>query len=103
MEKQKRTSALWADFADAFSRADVVVITDIYPAGEEPIAGASLENLAAAVRRAVSASVDVVPRLDEVPRALAAAAKPGDVVIILGAGSIGSVPDKVIELLGARS
>ena len=45
---------------------------------EEPIAGASLENLAAAVRRAVAAPVEVVLLLDEVPRALAAVAKPGD-------------------------
>ena len=53
------------------------------------------------VRRAVAVPVDVVARLDEVPQALVAAAKPGDVVITLGAGSIGSVPDKVIELRGS--
>jgi UDP-N-acetylmuramate--alanine ligase len=98
-----RTAALLDAFGPALQGADHIVLTDVYAAGEEPIAGASLENLAAAVRRAVTAPVDVVPHLEEVPRALAAAARPGDVVITLGAGSIGSVPDKVIELLGARS
>jgi UDP-N-acetylmuramate--alanine ligase len=98
-----RTAALLDAFGPALQGADHIVLTDVYAAGEEPIAGASLEDLAASVRRAVAAPVDVVPRLEEVPRALAAAAKPGDVVITLGAGSIGSVPEKVIELLGARS
>ena len=97
------TAALLDAFGPALQGADHIVLTDVYPAGEEPIAGASLDNLAASVRRAVAVPVEVVPRLDEVPGALAAAAKPGDVVITLGAGSIGSVPDKVIELLGARA
>jgi len=98
-----RTAALLDAFGPALQGADHIVLTDVYAAGEEPIAGASLEHLAAAVRRAVTAPVEVVPRLEEVPRALAAAAKAGDVVITLGAGSIGSVPEKVIELLGARA
>jgi len=98
-----RTAALLDAFGPALQGADHIVLTDVYAAGEEPIAGASLEHLAAAVRRAVTAPVEVGPRLEEVPRALAAAAKAGDVVITLGAGSIGSVPEKVIELLGARA
>jgi UDP-N-acetylmuramate--alanine ligase len=98
-----RTAALLDAFGPALQGADHIVLTDIYAAGEEPIAGASLETLAASVRRAVAVPVEVVPRLEELPQALAAAARPGDVVITLGAGSIGNVPEKVIELLGARS
>ena len=75
------------------------MLTDIYPAGEEPIPGVTLDALAAAVRRHVTAPVDVVPHLDDVPGALAAIARPGDVVITLGAGSIGSVADRLVPLL----
>jgi UDP-N-acetylmuramate--alanine ligase len=75
------------------------VLTDIYGAGEEPIAGVTLDALAAAVRRSVSVPVDVVPALEDVPAALAGIARPNDVVIVLGAGSIGLVADRLVQLL----
>ena len=53
-------------FGPALSSADHVVLTDIYPAGEDPIPGVTLEALAAAVRRSVTGPVDVVPRLEDV-------------------------------------
>jgi UDP-N-acetylmuramate--alanine ligase len=87
------------DFGPALAGADHVVLTDIYPAGETPIAGVTLDALADAVRRSVRTPLDVAPRLDEVVSALVHVAKPGDVVITLGAGSIGSVPDRLIEAL----
>jgi UDP-N-acetylmuramate--alanine ligase len=98
-----RTAALLDAFGPALIGADRIVLTDVYPAGEDPIPGASLDSLAAAVRRAVTCEVDVVPALDDLPRALASIARRGDVVITLGAGSIGTVPDKLIALLGGRS
>ena len=87
-------------FGPALSSADHVVLTDIYPAGEDPIPGVTLEALAAAVRRSVTHPVDVVPRLEDVAPAVARLARPGDVVITLGAGSIGTVPDRLVDLLG---
>jgi UDP-N-acetylmuramate--alanine ligase len=96
-----RTAALIDAFGPALAGAAHVVLTDIYPAGEEPMAGVTLDALAAAVRRSVAAPVDVVPALDDVPGALAAVARPGDVVIVLGAGSIGSVADRLVPLLAA--
>jgi UDP-N-acetylmuramate--alanine ligase len=94
-----RTKALMDAFGPALGGAAHVVLTDIYAAGEEPIPGVTLDALAAAVRRSVSAPVDVVPSLEEVPGAIAAIARPGDVVIVLGAGSIGSVADRLVRLL----
>jgi UDP-N-acetylmuramate--alanine ligase len=94
-----RTKALMDAFGPALAGAAHVVLTDIYPAGEEAIPGVTLEALAAAVRRSVSAPVDVVPSLDDVPGAVAALARPGDLVIVLGAGSIGSVADRLVRLL----
>ena len=98
-----RTAALLDAFGPALSGADHVVLTDIYSAGEDPIAGVTLDALGASVRRATSAQVDVVPRLDDVVPAIVRAAKPGDVVITLGAGSIGGVPERLIPALEGRT
>ncbi len=94
-----RTAALMDAFGPALSGADHIVVTDIYSAGEDPIPGVTLETLGAAVRRGVSVPVDLVARLDEVVPALVRVARPGDIVITLGAGSIGTVPDRLVEAL----
>jgi len=78
-----------------------VVLTDIYAAGEDPIDGVSLAALAPSVERGAGCPVHVVPRLDDLPQVLADIAQPGDMVITLGAGSIGSVPDRLLRLLRA--
>jgi UDP-N-acetylmuramate--alanine ligase len=94
-----RTAALLDAFGPALSAADHIVLTDIYSAGEDPIPSASLEALAASVRRSVRVPVDIARQIDDVPSALAGIARPGDVVITLGAGSIHTVPARLIELL----
>ena len=97
--RYSRTAALLDAFGPALAGADHILLTDIYSAGEDPLPGTTLEHLAASVRAAVSAPVDIVPVIDDVPPALARLAWPGDVVITLGAGSIGTVPDRLIGLL----
>jgi len=94
-----RTAALMDAFGPALAGADHIVLTDIYAASEDPIPGITLGALASAVRRAVSVPVDVAPTLDEVVADIMRVAKPGDVVITFGAGSIGSVPDRLLEAL----
>jgi UDP-N-acetylmuramate--alanine ligase len=94
-----RTEALLEAFGPALAAADRLVLTDIYPAGEDPIPGCTLERLVESVRRHVTAPIDVVHRIEDVPAALAAMARPGDVVVTLGAGSIGTVPDRLLHLL----
>jgi len=86
-------------FGPALTDADHIVLTDIYSAGEAPIPGVTLDALAAAVRRAVAAPVDVAPGLDEVIPALERIVRPGDVVITLGAGSIGTLADRLVKEL----
>lgn len=80
-----------------------MILTDIYSAGEEPIAGISAETLATTIRSAIGVPVDFVPRLDDVPDAVARVATKGDVVITLGAGSIGTLPDRLMRALGGTS
>jgi UDP-N-acetylmuramate--alanine ligase len=93
-----RTRDLVDDFGPALALADVVVLTDIYSAGEAPIPGVTIDRLADAVRRRAK-DVHVVTRLDDVPGAVARLARPGDLIVTLGAGSIGTVPDRLLRAL----
>jgi UDP-N-acetylmuramate--alanine ligase len=97
-----RTRDLMREFGLALAGADEVVLTDIYAASEEPLSGITIEALAAAVNTSRATPVHVVPKIDDVPRALAELARPGDLIITLGAGSIGSVPARVMTELQAR-
>jgi UDP-N-acetylmuramate--alanine ligase len=96
--RYSRTRDLLDQFGPALALADVVVLTDIYPAGEAPISGATLDALAAAVGRTVR-ELHVVPRIDDVPAAVAALARPGDLVLTMGAGSIGAAADRIVARL----
>ena len=95
-----RTASLLNAFGPALAAADHVVLTDIYAAGEDPIAGATLDALADAVRASIAGAVDVAPTLDDLIAAVVRTARRGDVVITLGAGSIGGVPERLIAALG---
>jgi UDP-N-acetylmuramate--alanine ligase len=87
------------EFGLALAGADEVVLTDIYPASEDPIAGVTVEALAAAVNTSRAQPVRVVPELDDLAVCVAEIARPGDLVMLLGAGSIGNVaPQLIIEL-----
>ena len=90
------------DFAAAFSDASTVLITDIYPAGEKPIPGISAEVMADAMRQAGHSDVQVVPQVSQVPAALEAISRDGDLVITLGAGSVTVVGDQFLQRLQHR-
>jgi UDP-N-acetylmuramate--alanine ligase len=94
-----RTQFLMSEFAGAFSGADVVVLTDIYSAGEEPIEGITLEALSASVAAEFTGELHSVRAVSEVPLALARLARPGDLIVLLGAGSIGSIAGAVLTAL----
>jgi UDP-N-acetylmuramate--alanine ligase len=93
-----RTRDLLDAFGTALGSADEIVLTDIYPAGEAPIEGATAEAVEAVVRR-TGRPVSLVKSLEDVPAAVAAIARPNDLVITLGAGSIGAMPDRILEAL----
>jgi UDP-N-acetylmuramate--alanine ligase len=97
-----RTRDLMREFGMALAQADEVVLTDIYAASEDPIPGVTVESLAAAMNSVRNAPVRVVKAVEDVAAALAALAAPGDLIITMGAGSIGSVPDRVVEELTQR-
>ncbi len=100
--RYSRTAHLLDDFGPAFLGADEVVLTDIYPAGEDPIPGVTVDALAASMRRA-GVPVTVAPSLADATAEVVRRARAGDAVITLGAGSIGSVPPRLLERLAAVS
>jgi len=83
-----RLNALFDDFAACFEDADAVIIADVYPAGETPIAGADKDHLAAAIARAGHKNVRSLDDPKALAALVAATARPGDMVVCLGAGSI---------------
>jgi UDP-N-acetylmuramate--alanine ligase len=100
--RYSRTAQLLDEFGPALKDADEIVLTDIYAAGEEPIAGITLDALAHAVRRGSGRPVHEAGSLDDVVSTILQIARTGDAVITLGAGSIGAVPHKVMDALKRR-
>jgi UDP-N-acetylmuramate--alanine ligase len=97
-----RTQRLMDAFGPALRDADEIVLTDIYPASEEPIAGITIDALANAVRSGSGRPVHVARHLDDVIPAVLTLARPGDAVITLGAGSIGTLPPQLFDALKRR-
>ncbi len=96
--RYSRTAALWADFAHAFDGADVVVLTDVYPAGEPPRPGVS----GALVQRAVGSAnpnleVHYLPTRQELVERVPGMLRSGDVCLTLGAGDLTSLPDELMR------
>ncbi len=99
-----RTEALAADFADAFTGADRVVLTDVYPAGETPRPGVSGRLILHSVLDAhPGADVAYLPRRSELVALGLRGTRPGDVVLTLGAGDVTTLADAWMESGGAAS
>ena len=98
-----RTRDLWEEFTRAFNDADLLLLTDIYPASEEPIEGISAKRLAGAIRSHGHREVRYASELDEAVEDLATRLSAGDLVVVLGAGSISSLPGRLLEGLEAGS
>ena len=93
--RYSRTAALWRDFADAFSGADALVLTDVYPAGEQPQPGVSGRLVLRAVLDAhPDQAVTYLPRRADLVAHVPRLARPGDVVLTLGAGDLTTAPDE---------
>jgi UDP-N-acetylmuramate--alanine ligase len=105
--RYSRTRDCFDAFASALAGFDAVLLTEVYAAGEAPIAGADgaalHQALASAMAAAGRAAPQWVPAVQALPAAIAAAARDGDVVFTLGAGSIGGVPAQLQALLSPTS
>ncbi len=96
-----RTQALWDDFCKAFHQADVLLLTDIYPASEEPVPGITAEALARALGERGQRQVAWAGDLTSATERLAAEVREGDVVLTLGAGSVWTAGEELLRRRGA--
>jgi len=94
-----RTRDLMDDFATVLSEADVLVLLDVYPAGEDPIAGADGRSMARATRMRGSVEPVFVESLDELQPVLEGLLTDGDLLLTMGAGDIGAYAAGLPELL----
>ncbi len=92
-----RTRDCFEDFVKVMGTADAVLLTEVYSAGESPIVAADGRALARALRVAGKVDPVFVEQIADLPQAIADFAHEGDVVIAMGAGSMGGVPAKVVE------
>jgi len=93
-----RTRDCFEDFVKVLGSADAVLLTEVYAAGEAPIVAADGRSLARAIRVAGTVEPVFVEEIADMPRMILSAARDGDVVITMGAGSIGAVPGKLASI-----
>ncbi len=95
-----RTRDCFEDFVKVMGQADAVLLAEVYAAGEAPIVAADGRSLARALRVAGKVEPVFVDEIDAMPQAILDNAQDGDVVMCMGAGSIGLVPGKVVDMVG---
>jgi len=96
-----RTRDLFEDFVRVLSTVDALLLAEVYPAGEQPIVAADGRALARAVRVAGKVEPVFVEAIADMTAAILQVARDGDVVVTMGAGSIGGVPAQLVRA-GAR-
>lgn len=94
-----RTRDCFEDFVKVTGHADAVLLAEVYAAGEQPIVAADGRSLMRAIRVAGKVEPVFVDDIAEMPQAILDNAQDGDVVMCMGAGSIGAVPGKVVEMV----
>ncbi len=85
-----RTRDLLDDFARVLASVDALIVTEVYAAGEAPIAGADGKAICRAIRSHGRVEPLLVEKIEDLPRALIQIARDGDVIVTMGAGSIGA-------------
>jgi UDP-N-acetylmuramate--alanine ligase len=97
-----RTKFLQEEFGKAFTAADVIILTDIYAAGEQPIPGITGETLAGEVERQ-GRSVIYIKNREDIPDYLYSIASSGDLIMTIGAGNIWQAGERLVDKLRARA
>ncbi len=94
-----RTRDLFKEFLTAFNQADVLFLTGIYPAGEDPIPGVKVEDLYEGIKGYGHKDVTLVPDKEKIVQAVLPRLRPGDMVFTLGAGDVWKTGEKLVQEL----
>jgi len=97
--RYSRTRDLFDDFLGAFDDADLLLLTEIYPAGETPVAGVSGEALYQALKRRGHLDICWVAGRERLAQTIVEVVRPGDLVLVLGAGDISRTADELLAML----
>lgn len=92
-----RTRDCFEDFIKVLGTVDALLLAEVYPAGEPPIIAADGRALTRALRVAGRVEPVFVESIEDMPQAILTAARPGDVVVTMGAGTIGAVPGQLVS------
>jgi UDP-N-acetylmuramate--alanine ligase len=92
-----RTRDLYEDFVNVLSQCDVLLLLEVYPAGEEPVAGADGRSLSRTIRQRGTVDPVFVPEIDEVASVLEGIIQDGDVVITQGAGNVAALAQDLLH------
>jgi UDP-N-acetylmuramate--alanine ligase len=101
--RYSRTQQLLEQFGPSMREADEIVLADIYGASEEPIPGITVDVLGDSIAKGSGRPVHIARQLDDVVAKVLEISRPGDAVITLGAGSIGSLPKRLMDALKNRT
>lgn len=93
-----RTRDVFEDFVRVLSQADVLLLTEVYPAGEDPIVAADSKSLARAIRVQGKVEPIYIETVDDLPDAILSIVQDGDVVLAMGAGSVAKVAPQIVQM-----
>lgn len=98
-----RTKLLFDEFCTCFTECDILVLTDIYSAGEDPIAGVSSRALGEGIEAATGQQVVYIPRLPKVEEYFEQIAQPGDLIMTMGAGDVFKAGEELVRELNRQA
>ncbi len=100
--RYSRVKALFDEFCRAFHQADLLLVTEIYPAGEVPLPDVTGQRLADGIKEHGPRDVRFVEDMQTIPQILKDQAREGDLIMTLGAGSVTSLSDELAEMIRER-
>lgn len=92
-----RTQLLWDEFGQSFAAADQVFLTEIYPAGEQPIDGISSRLIQESLSKHQGRDIEIISHFEDIPVRIARCVKEDDIVLTLGAGDVSKIGARILD------
>jgi UDP-N-acetylmuramate--alanine ligase len=98
--RYSRTELLWDEFGQCFANADMIFLTEIYPAGESPIEGVSSRLICESIEKHENRKATLIGKFEDIPSSVLPHLKEGDIVLTLGAGDIYKAGPMILKKIG---